>query len=355
MPWQWLFGGIEPCPVSSDVGSCFRRLFLEFPGLGLGTDHGDELDATEHSVQSVLPGGLVLEVLMRTVLVVFLCVAVCTSLPVPASGQRAGFDDAHMHLNAAAEWLGLMDEAGIQRSIVFRGRDIDNEGLRAAAEQWPGRLIPFVSISPEHREYRGRWEEDDATIVEIVDSLLSGGGFFGVGEISVSHFPGAGFPEADFDPNGNVMRGIMEVARRHDVPVSIHSEVTRLREFEALLGAFPDVAVIWAHGGYTPLFLAKRLLERNPNLIYELSARTWQNHPRSPDYTILANGRDVWPGWLDLVESMPDRFLVGTDAALRSSASDRQKIESVISFLSQLSVGARAKVAYENLARLVGS
>lgn len=292
---------------------------------------------------------------MRAALLVSLCAAGVAVPPVAGIAQSPQFDDAHVHLNDAAEWISLMDEFGIRRSVVFRGRDIDHQGLRAAAEQWPNRLVPFVSISPEHREYRGSWEVDDAGIVQIIDSLLAGGGFYGIGEISVSHFPGAGFPEADFDPSGRVMRGILEVARRHDVPVTIHAEVTRLREFETLLDAFPDVTVIWAHGGYTPLFLAERLLEQHPNLIYELSARTWRNHPRSPEYTILANGRDVWSGWLELVEGMPERFLVGTDAALRFNASDRRKIESVVTFLEQLSPETRAKVAHDNLSRLVGS
>ena len=66
-----------------------------------------------------------------------------------------------------------------------------------------------------------------------------------------------------------------------------------------MLQRFPDVPVIWAHGGYTPLFLARRMLQRHPNLHYELSARTWPRHPRSPDYTILRDGVAVWPEWLD--------------------------------------------------------
>lgn len=36
---------------------------------------------------------------------------------------------------------------------------------------------------------------------------------------------------------------------------------------------FPGVAVIWAHGGYTGLAEARRMLARHPNLHYELSAR----------------------------------------------------------------------------------
>lgn len=264
------------------------------------------------------------------------------------------FADAHVHLNDAEAWVRLMDGAGIGRALVFRGRSIDNAGLLEAAARWPDRLVPFLSVSPEHREFRGDWVSGDASLVETVDSLLEHGGFYGIGEISVTHFPGAGFPEADFDPSGPVMRGIMASAQRHGVPVTVHLEVTRLREFEQVLADFRDVTVIWAHGGYAPLFLAERLLERHPNLVYELSARTWQRHPRSPEYTILMNGVDVWPEWIGLIERMPDRFIVGTDASLRSMQGDERKIQSVQSLLDQLSPEARRMVAVENLTRIVG-
>jgi predicted TIM-barrel fold metal-dependent hydrolase len=246
-----------------------------------------------------------------------------------------------------------MDAAGIERAIVFRGRNIDNAGLIAAAQRWPDRLTPFLSVSPEHREFREAWAAEDDRLEAVVDSLLSAGGFRGIGEISVSHFAGAGFPEADFDPDGPVMRGILDAARRHDVPVTVHVEVTRLREFEAVLARYRDVTVIWAHGGYTPLVLAERLLGAHPNLVYELSARTWARHPRSPDYTILRDGHDVWPEWLALVQRMPGRFVIGTDASLRSIESDQEKIRSVANFLDQLPPELRRQVATENLRRIL--
>lgn len=285
--------------------------------------------------------------------IVFAVVASASS-PVQAQSGAPGFDDAHVHLNDPDAWIGLMDEAGIERAIVFRGRDIDNEGLRRAHERWPDRLYPFLSIGPEHAEFRESWVRDDPSIVAVADSLLASGGYYGIGEISVSHFPAAGFPEADFDPDGRVMHGLLEVAERHRVPVTVHVEITRLRELERLLEAFPDVTVIWAHGGYTPLFLAERLLTRHPNLVYELSARTWVRHPRSPDYTILRDGEEVWLEWIELIERLPDRFLVGTDASLRSRTSDERKISSVQNLLNQLSAGARRKVARDNLERLLG-
>ncbi len=247
-----------------------------------------------------------------------------------------------------------MDEVGIARSVALAGRDVDNSSLLEAGRRWPGRVFPFLSVSPEHREFRPTWEADDERLVTLVDSLLSMGGFYGIGEISVSHFPAAGFPEADFDPNGRTMRSLFRLARKHRLPILIHSEITRLREFEAMLRDHRDVTVIWAHGGYTPLFLARRLLESHPNLIYELSARTWSRHPRSPDYTVFRDETAVWPEWLELVERMPTRFLIGTDAAGRSDSGDVANARRVQLFLSQLSTETRLQVGITNLDKLLG-
>jgi predicted TIM-barrel fold metal-dependent hydrolase len=266
---------------------------------------------------------------------------------------RHPFIDAHVHLNDPAMQRSLMTEYGIARAVVFWGRNGTNESILAAAEAEPARYIPFVSISPERSRYREAWTGDARPLLDELEALLATGRFRGIGEISVVHFPSPGFPEADFDPLSPVMLGIMAAARRHGVPVMVHCEVTRLREFAELLDRYPEVAVIWAHGRYTPLFLAERMLKRHPNLTYELSARTWPVHPRAPDYTILRGGRQVWPEWLALIEAMPARFLVGTDASHRSLVSERMKIESVQRFLDQLSPATRKAVAEENLIRLL--
>lgn len=280
-----------------------------------------------------------------------LCLA---PISLSAQQQPKGYSDAHVHLNDPATWVRIMDELGIARTVALRGRDTDNAALRDAGQRWPGRILPFVSVSPEHREFRAAWVADDERLVPLVDSLLSQGGYYGIGEISVSHFPASGFPEADFDPNGRTMRSLMQLARKHRMPILIHCEITRLREFEALLRDHRDVMVIWAHGGYTQLFLARRLLEQHANLIYELSARTWARHPRSPDYTIFRNETTVWPEWLELIESMPTRFLVGTDASGRSEEGNSANARRVQVLLDQLSPSVRSQIAQQNMDRLLG-
>jgi predicted TIM-barrel fold metal-dependent hydrolase len=263
------------------------------------------------------------------------------------------FADAHVHLNDPAMQLELMERWGVTHAVVFWGGRSSNESVLEAARRHPGRLIPFASISPERTAYRPAWERDDPVLLQQLDAMLATGEFKGIGEISAAHFPAAGFGETDFSPVGSMMAGIMALARKHRVPVMVHVESTRMADLSAMLERFPDVQVIWAHGGYTPLFLARRMLQRHPNLVYELSARTWPRHPRSPDYTILRDGVRVWPEWLQLVEELPERFLVGSDASHRSAESEAMKFASVQNFLAQLSPRARTLVGRDNLLRLV--
>jgi predicted TIM-barrel fold metal-dependent hydrolase len=271
----------------------------------------------------------------------------------PPSGELVPFFDAHVHLNDEAMQLDLMARHGATRAVIFWGRASDNDTVAAAARRHPGRFLAFACISPERRDYRGAWDRQDPALLAVLDRLLASGQFRGIGEISAVHFPSPGFPEADYDLASPIMRGIVELARRYRVPVMLHVEITRLREMQALLAAYPDVPIIWAHGGYTPLFLARRLLEQHANLVYELSARSWPRHPRSPDYTLLRDGAAVWPDWLELIEAKPDRFIIGTDASHRSLDSDTMKYASVQAFLHQLSPAVRERVAEANLLELV--
>lgn len=272
----------------------------------------------------------------------------------PDSSAPVPFVDAHVHLNDEGMQLELMGRYGAGRAVIFWGRTSDNESIAAAARRHPERFIAFASISPERAAYRKAWDAGDPGLLQTLDDLLGSGRFKGIGEVSAVHFPAQGFGETDYDPAGPMMRGIMALARRYRVPVLVHVETTRLRELGVLLEAFPDVPVIWAHGGYTPLAIARRMLERHPNLHYELSARTWPRHPRSPEYTILGDGSQVSPEWLALIESRSDRFIIGTDATQRSREMEIMKHESVQNVLRQLSPPTRERVAMRNLLRLLG-
>ncbi|MES2783908.1 MAG: TatD family hydrolase [Pseudomonadota bacterium] len=294
------------------------------------------------------------KVLLDAVLALALTFSAALAGAQSGAAQNIPFVDAHVHLNDVAMQLELMERHGASHAVVFWGGLSDNETVQRAAAASQGRLIPFASISPERTAYRPAWANDDKALLDALDRVLATGRFLGIGEINVTHFPSAGFPETDFSPVGAMNRGVLLLARKYRVPVMLHVEWTRMSELSALLAEFRDVPVIWAHGGYTPLYIARRMLDAHPNLYYELSARTWPRHPRSPDYTILRDGVNVWPEWLALIEKESHRFIVGTDASHRSAASETMKFESVQNFLRQLSPGARLKVGRENILGLLG-
>ncbi len=265
-----------------------------------------------------------------------------------------GFVDAHAHLNDVGRELQLMDAQGIEQAVVFLGGNSTNEEVLAAARAHPTRFIPFASVSPEKRQYARWWKAgDSAAVVAELERLLSQGDFRGVGEMCIVHFPGTGFPETEYSPLHPVTVAVMEVVARRSLPISFHCELTYVKEFSALLERFPQVKVIWAHGGYAPLFLTERMLERHPNLTVELSMRMVEGHPRSPDYWILRDPQTVWPAWLALLERHPDRFVVGTDSSNRNEETDARRARSVSLLLEQLTPATREKVARGNILRLV--
>jgi predicted TIM-barrel fold metal-dependent hydrolase len=282
----------------------------------------------------------------------FVSLTACAPLA-QAPATPVPFIDAHVHLNDERMQLELMQRHGAERSVIFWGRNGDNNTVAEAARRHPDKFIAFASISPERSAYRRAWSASDTGLLQNLDQLLATGHFKGIGEISSTHFPSPGFAETDYSPTGPMLTGIMTLARKYRVPVMVHIEITRLTEFAQMLKQFADVPVIWAHGGYTPLYIAQRMLSEHPNLYYELSARTWPQHPRSPDYTILRDGKQVWPEWLALIESKPERFLVGTDASHRTLESETMKAESVQAFLRQLKPETRERVGRANLLGLI--
>lgn len=265
------------------------------------------------------------------------------------------FVDAHLHLNDVEAALRLMDAHALPRAIVFWGRDSDNDSLAAAAAAHPGRFAPFYSVSPEREAYRRAWDEHDVSVLGPLDAALASGDYAGIGEISVTHFAGHGFPEATYGPLHPLAIGIVELARKHHVPVTVHCEATDIEAFERLLTRFANVDIIWAHGGYTDVETARRMLDAHPRLTYELSARTWLNHPRSASYSIYDDRDTAGSKWLALIEDHPTRFVVGTDAPLHSADSDRAKVAGVQRLLQQLRPDTRRRVAHDNITSLLGA
>lgn len=277
-------------------------------------------------------------------------------LAMTASASGRGYFDGHVHVNEPGSMLALMERHQIPRAVVFWGGNTDNREIVEAARRHPDKLVPFLSVSPERLQPYGQWWRDgDAALLAYAERELRTGAYRGHGELSIVHFPSRGFPEAEYSPAHPLMTGLMGLALKYRLPVMIHCEMTYAREFAALLARYPAVPVIWAHGGYAPLYWVERMLARHPNLTIDLSMRLVADHPRSPDYWILKSPGQLWPRWLELIKANPTRFVSGSDSSQRDPEVDAARIASMEILLPRLTPAARQRRRSASEALLLGS
>jgi len=90
----------------------------------------------------------------------------------------------------------------------------------------------------------------------------------------------------------------------------IHDELTpaAAATLEAALAAQREAIIVLAHGGEMKPAALERLLERNANLMVDLSGMHFQRTP-----SLAREKGPLDPAWKALITKMPDRFLMGID------------------------------------------
>ena len=126
---------------------------------------------------------------------------------------------------------------------------------------------------------------------------------------------------------------------------------------ELLYQKYPDLKLILAHTGMTNVENAEKILNRYPNVMMSLKlikkpTKRWLNIE-----SINNDNYEVFKDWADLVEKMPNRFVIGTDAKFgRKGRKGFDRYEMLIvgfrGFLGALSQNAAELVAYKNAQRM---
>ena len=152
----------------------------------------------------------------------------------------------------------------------------------------------------------GEWSSwaYDKGVLGRARQALESGDYRGIGEL---HLIG-GFTPHWRSP---VVSGLAAMAAEFDVPLLLHTELSRPDYLEGLCRAQPETRFLWAHAGavLTPQQVSA-VMTRCPNVWVELSARDpWRfiNNPMSG-----ADGA-LLPQWLALIEAFPERFMIGSD------------------------------------------
>lgn len=271
---------------------------------------------------------------MRSVLRHALVLAALAAMP-----ALAGYDlpifDAHLHYNQepratlpVEQAVRLLESSRVS-GVLANSRP--NSGTRALLDANPAGLwiVPFL------RPYRTAqdvhtWFRDPATL-QLIESEFRRGGYLGIGEF---HVHGK-------DAATEVVKGVVEFARRHRLYLFAHSDVEAL---ELLYAHDSDAHIVWAHTGFSvPAAEVEALFGRHPRLWAELSYRSG-----------VTDGKgELTPEWKALFLRYPDRFLLGSDTWSDSRWEGyREIIAGYRRWLGQLPADVARMIATGNAERL---
>jgi Amidohydrolase len=151
------------------------------------------------------------------------------------------------------------------------------------------------------------------------------------------------------------LTAVFTFAGEHDLPVFLHSNISSvwkhepiyLPEVETAVRTHPKTRFIWCHAGISRRIVVPTLttdlagmLAKYPNLWIDVSWVVFESN-------LLKDGKPD-PQWIKLVETYPDRFMIGTDK-VGHFADYPQEIQKYYTFLDQLQPATASKLARENL------
>lgn len=227
---------------------------------------------------------------MRRISTIF-CAGFLSLVPLSVSAQDLKIADAHIHYSHDA-WeifppekaIQILRDANIRTAFVSSSSDDGTQMLYRVA---PDLIVPVL------RPYRQRGETrswlNDPTILDHVSDRLKNNKYAGIGE----------FHAYGDDIEGEVMQGIIALARQYDLFLHAHSDADAVRR---IFRHYPEARVLWAHSGFDSPDDIRAVLEDHDTLWADLAFRS--DH---------ASGSSIDPDWHELFEDFPDRFMLGTD------------------------------------------
>jgi hypothetical protein len=294
-----------------------------------------------------------------TLLTVLAASALTRTRAASAAGVYDGpLVDAHAHLKAGlgpdpAGLLALHDRVGIRGALLF-GEPWSI--ATAARDLAPDRIVPMLAEGYANALHRDSSYLHPAGLEQVFAAKV----VRGLGEIICRHSPyqlgaSGGFasaPANDVPADHPSLVEAYRVAGAFGGPVTIHQEWWFADELERAVRAAPDTNFIWAHAGHGDVDAARRLLERNPNLHADLSARSpWIG----PGTVLTRADGSLGAAWAALLREHADRFLVGFDLFVPAHYEVRyaeQMVGYYRGLLGQLEPDVAATIAYGNAARL---
>lgn len=279
---------------------------------------------------------------------IVLAVSAILGLCVTAAGAeyRGPLIDAHSHLpnlQVLDAYIQAMARHNVQKVLLLGVGGVqkqDLEWIGAAARKHPDKVLAGAPVP----------DPLNPAEAKRLDALLANGRYAALGEVHIRQVS----RKIQRKPDDPAFGSILEVAARHRLPVVIHAELDddTGERLERALKNHAKARLVLAHAGGADPKLLGRLLERNPNLLVDLSG---MHFLRSPSLATEKGSLD--PRWKALIQKMPDRFLMGVDVwapQLFEPAILDRLMRWTRRILSELPPEVAEQVAHRNAARLFG-
>lgn len=282
--------------------------------------------------------------------------------------------DAHSHYvprsvsfgYAPEDLLRAMDAAMIRRMVVLGYGRVVPDLARAHPDRFVAGYGGLINL--KLRQARGEIK-DGTTSAEVerigaeFEAALKTGLYQAIGEIHTyareipaSVTGGSAVPAGNISPNSPLIRRLLELAGRYDIPINIHCDDYGAKLMTRAIKDYPKARMVWAHiGSWLTHSEVRDILRDHPNVVFDLSAKNPACCPGGVrNYPLLFAGR-IDESWRQLFEIYPDRFLAGVDffssVHLRAA---KEAGEFYRDLLAQLMLATARKIAYENAERVHG-
>jgi predicted TIM-barrel fold metal-dependent hydrolase len=243
--------------------------------------------------------------------------------------------DAHIHYKEPA-WkeypprsiLELMDQNGVAMGLVSSTPD---EGTIKLYEFAPNRIIP--ELRPYHGDYGSSNWTKMPTMFAYLKKRLAKFPHKGIGEFHIHDLDMSDKP---------LLQKIAQMAIEQGLYLHVHSDE---KPIEFLFSLAPSVKIIWAHAGMSsPPDVIFKMMSKYDTLYADTSFR---------ELDILSSTDGIDPKWRRVIETYPDRFMVGSDTWVNTQWGQYSNLISLNRhWLSQFTFEVAHQIAYKNAERI---
>jgi len=276
--------------------------------------------------------------------------------------------DVHMHpmSQSPIDQLTWMNKNGVKWAGLGSMRRIKIDLYRDIMGE---RYIPFGGQGAMNEIYfqhgsDGAEDENNEmfeSMMEELEASFEDGKIKGIGEIFVNNRTTN--PKPNFRRKTRVdaptYRAMLDLVEKYGGALSMHVQWDNdsIEQLGMLADHNPNGNIIWAHcGNDGSAYNVRKVLASHMNIYCDLSARS---RPKLSDWVVnkrpqaeIFTSYNLNVGWKDLIEEMPDRFMVGTDT--KGASKYDKSIDNIRNgLLANLSQATAEKVAYKNAQRLL--